>query len=155
VEDDALMAQLTGQPKNRIFPKGKDKFFWKGVDAEVDFLRGDKEEVTAARHTQSGVSFKAPKLGEEKVKLTAEQAEAFVGQYKYGPGAVLTVSREGAQLMAQMTGQPKYPIFAIAEDEFEWRVVAAKIKFEKDKDGKVTKGVHSQGGGTIDAPKVK
>jgi hypothetical protein len=57
--------------------------------------------------------------------------------------------------MAQMTGQPKFPIFAIAEDEFEWRVVAAKIKFEKDKDGKVTKGVHSQGGGTIEAPKVK
>jgi CubicO group peptidase (beta-lactamase class C family) len=155
VEEDKLMAQLTGQPKNQIFPKGKDKFFWKVVDAEVEFVRDDKGQVTAARHSQGGVTFKAAKLGEEKVKLTAEQAQAYVGEYKYGPGAVLTVSRDGTQLFAQMTGQPKFPIFAIGEDEFEWKVVAAKVKFEKDKDGKVTKGIHSQGGGTIEAPKVK
>ena len=155
VEKEALMAQLTGQPKNQIYPKAKDKFFWKVVDAEVEFIRDDKGQVTAARHTQNGVSFKAAKLGEEKLKLTAEQAQAYVGDYKYGPGATLTVSREGAQLFAQMTGQPKFPIFAIAEDEFEWKVVAAKVKFEKDKDGKVTKGMHSQGGGTIEAPKTK
>jgi CubicO group peptidase (beta-lactamase class C family) len=62
VEDDALMAQLTGQPKNQIYAKGKDKFFWKVVDAEVEFLRDDKGQVTAARHTQGGVSFKAAKL---------------------------------------------------------------------------------------------
>jgi CubicO group peptidase (beta-lactamase class C family) len=155
VEDDALIAQITGQEKNRIYPKGKDKFFWKVVDAEVEFVRDDKGQVTAARHTQGGVSFKAPKMGEEKVKLTAEQAEAFVGQYQYGAATVLTVTRDGGQLFAQMTGQPKFPIFAIGEDEFEWRVVAAKVKFEKDKDGKVTKGVHSQGGGTIKATKIK
>lgn len=155
VEDDKLMAQLTGQGKNQIFPKAKDKFFWKVVDAEVEFVRDDKGQVTAARHSQGGVSFKAARLGEEKVKLTAEQAEAFVGQYNYGPGAVLTVSRDGTQLFAQMTGQPKFPIFSVAEDEFEWKVVAAKVKFEKDKEGKVTKGIHSQGGGTIEAPKVK
>ncbi|MBC7854769.1 MAG: serine hydrolase, partial [Pirellulaceae bacterium] len=42
VEDDALISQITGQPKNRIFPKAKDAFFWKDVDAEVSFLRNDK-----------------------------------------------------------------------------------------------------------------
>lgn len=155
VEDDVLIAQLTGQPKARIFPKGKDTFFFKVADAEVEFVRDDKGQVTAARHTQNGVTFKAPKLGEEKVKLTAEQAEAFVGQYQYGSGAVLTVSRDGTQLFAQMTGQPKFPVFAIAEDELEWRVVAAKVKFEKDKEGKVIKAVHQQGGGKIEAPKLK
>jgi CubicO group peptidase (beta-lactamase class C family) len=155
VEDDALMAELTGQPKVRLFPKGKDDFFLKVVDAAVAFVRDDKDQVIAARHTQNGVTFKAPKLGEEKVKLTAEQAEAFVGQYQYGPGSVLTVSRDGAQLFAQMTGQPKFPVFAVAEDEFEWRVVEAKVKFEKDEDGKVVKAVHQQGGGKIEAPKIK
>lgn len=155
VEKDALMAQLTDQPKARIFPKGKDSFFFKVADAEVAFVRDDQGQVTAARHTQNGVTFKAPKLGEEKVKLTAEQAESFVGQYQYGPGTVLTVSREGTQLFAQLTGQPKFPVFPVAGDEFEWRVVAAKVKFEKGEDGKVTKGVHHQAGATIDAPKIK
>ena len=42
VEKDGLYAQLTDQPKNRIFPKAKDTFFWKGVDAEVVFLRDEQ-----------------------------------------------------------------------------------------------------------------
>src|SRR5207253_2680396 len=80
----------------------------------------------------------------------------YAGRYDYQGGVmVLTVTRDGAQIFAQLTGQPKFPIFAIGEDEFEWKVVAAKIKFEKDKEGNVTKGVHSQGGGTIEAPRVK
>ena len=37
----------------------------------------------------------------------------------------------------------------------EWRVVKASIRFEKDKEGKVTKAVHSQNGATIEAPKTK
>ena len=66
VEDDGLFAQLTGQPKNRIFPKAKDAFFWKGVDAEVTFLRDDEGEVIAgAAHAKRRFT-KAARLGEEK-----------------------------------------------------------------------------------------
>jgi len=54
-----------------------------------------------------------------------------------------------------MTGQPKFPIFPKSAAEFEWRVVPAKVKFIKDKDGKVTGAVHTQGGATIEAAKVK
>jgi len=111
--------------------------------------------VTAARHTQSGNTFKAAKLAEDKVKLTAEQVEALVGEYQYGPKLVMKVTRDGTQLFAQATGQPKFPIFPISETEFEWRVVAAKVEFVKDKEGKVTKAIHHQNGGKLDAPKVK
>ena len=67
----------------------------------------------------------------------------------------MTVSRDGSQLFAQLTGQPKFPIFPKSETEFEWRVVAASVKFSKGDDGKVTKAIHSQNGTTFDAPKVK
>jgi CubicO group peptidase (beta-lactamase class C family) len=154
VEKDALYAHLTDQPKLRLWPKGKDTFFWKEVDAQVEFARNDQGKVEAARHTQGGNTFRAAKI-EDKVKLKPEQAEAFVGQYDYGNKAVLTITRDGSQLFAQMTGQPKFPIFAVSETEFEWKVVAAKVKFEQDKDGKVTKALHSQGGGTINATKIK
>ena len=89
------------------------------------------------------------------MKLTAEQVDAILGKYQYGPGAVLTVTRDGTQLFAQLTGQPKFPIFPLSETEFEWRVVAAKVQFVKGEDGKVTKAVHRQNGTTQEAPRVK
>jgi hypothetical protein len=67
----------------------------------------------------------------------------------------MTVSRDGTQLFAQLTNQPKLPIFPKAENEFEWRVVKAAVEFVKGDDGKVTKVIHRQGEGKIDAPKIK
>ena len=155
VEADHLFAQLTGQPKYEIFPKAADEFFWKVTDAQVVFIRNEKGEVTAARHSQNGNTFNAPKIGDEAVKLTAVQLDAPLGQYQYGPLAVLTVTRDGDQLFAQLTGQPKFPIFPKSATEFEWRVVKASVEFVKGSDGKVTKAIHHQGGATIDAPKIK
>jgi CubicO group peptidase (beta-lactamase class C family) len=153
VEGDALFAQLTGQPRHRIYPKSKDEFFWKVVDAQVHFLRNEAGQVDAARHTQRGNTFTARKLSDD-VQLTADQLEAFVGKYLYGLTAVMTVTREGTQLFAQLTGQPKYPIFPTSESEFEWRVVKASVKFVPGDDGKVTKAVHHQNGVTFEAPKL-
>jgi hypothetical protein len=155
VEKDRLFARLTGQAKFEIFPQSADEFFWKITEARVRFLRDDKGEVVAAQHTQAGHTFKAPRLAADAVALTAEQLDAFVGQYQYGPAAVLTVKRDGAQLLAQLTGQPQFPIFPTADDSFEWRVVPAQVRFVKDDDGKVTKAVHRQNGITFDAPKIK
>lgn len=155
VEGDTLQAQLSGQPKFQIFPKAKDEFFWKVVDAQIAFVRDEQGKVTAARHTQGGNTFTAKKLSPEAVKHTPEQLNAFVGEYQYGPGAVLTVTRDDTQLYAQMTGQPKFPIFAVSPTEFEWRVVKAKIQFVKGDDGKVTKALHEQNDNKITAPKTK
>jgi CubicO group peptidase (beta-lactamase class C family) len=154
VEGDALFAQLTDQPKYRIFPSSTNEFFWKVTDAQVAFVRNEKGEVTAARHSQNGNTFTAPKLPDDTVKLKPEQLDAFVGEYQYGP-AVMTVTRDSSQLFAQLTGQPKFPIFPKSETEFEWRVVAATVRFVKGDDGKVTKSVHTQNGNTFDAPKIK
>jgi CubicO group peptidase (beta-lactamase class C family) len=155
VEKDRLFAQLTGQEKYEIFPQSADEFFWKVTDARVHFLRDAKGEVIAAQHTQGGHSFKAPRLAAETATLTAGELDAFVGQYQYGPAAVLTVRREGLRLLAQLTGQPEVPIFATAADSFEWRVVPAKVRFVKAADGKVSKAVHQQNGATLDAPKIR
>ncbi len=154
-EEDGLFAQITGEPKNRIFPKSKDAFFWKVTDAEVTFLRDEKGQVITARHSQGGSNFRAAKFPADAIQLTPEQVEPFVGQYRYGLFSVMTVTRDGAQLFAQLTGQPKYPIFPKSETEFEWRVVPAKAQFVKGDDGKVTKAVHHQSGTSFDAPKIK
>lgn len=86
--------------------------------------------------------------------LTPEQLDAFVGEYQYG-SAVTTIARDGTTLTAQLTGQPKFPIFPKSATEFEWRAVKAGVAFVKGADGKVTKAVHTQNGTTFDAPKIK
>jgi D-alanyl-D-alanine-carboxypeptidase/D-alanyl-D-alanine-endopeptidase len=68
---------------------------------------------------------------------------------------VLTDTREGDSVFAQMTGQPKAGIFPKSATEFEWRSIPASVKFTKDKDGKVTGAIHTQGGGRIEAAKIK
>jgi CubicO group peptidase (beta-lactamase class C family) len=155
VENDRLFAQLTGQERFEIFPKSADEYFFKVAAAQVVFLRNEKGEVVAVQHTQNGNTFRAPRLAAEAVALTVAQLDEFVGRYQYGPGAVLTVKRDGTQLSAQLTGQPALPIFATAEDSFEWRIVPARVRFAKGDDGKVSKAVHTQNGVTFDAPKIK
>src|SRR5262249_50563537 len=110
--------------------------------------------VNAARHTQGGHTFRAVRLTGEATKLSGEQLEAFVGQYYYGPSAIMTVRREDQQLFAQLSGQGEMPIFPTSDDTFEWHVVKASVHFVKGEDGKVTKAVHSQNGTTFDAPKL-
>ena len=154
VEDGRLQSQLTGQQKFEIFPSAPDEFFWKVTDAQVTFLRNEKREVIAAQHSQGGVTFKAPRITEPDVKLTAAELDAILGEYQYGP-AVMTVTRDGDSVFAQLSGQPKFQIHPKSATEFEWRVVPASVKFSKDKDGKVTKAVHTQNGATFDAPKNK
>jgi len=65
-EGNHLFAQLTGQPKYEIIPANSSRYFWKVVEAEVEFLCDDQGNVTAVRHKQGGRSFKAPKLPDEK-----------------------------------------------------------------------------------------
>lgn len=89
------------------------------------------------------------------MKLTPGQLDAYVGQYRYGIFAVMTIRRANGQLFAQLTGQPEIPIFSTGDDTFEWHVVTASVHFVKDDDGKVIKAVHTQNGTTFDAPKLE
>lgn len=154
-EGGRLHSQLTGQSKFEIFPSAPDEFFWKVTDAQVVFLRNEEREVTAAQHTQGGSSFKGPRLAAAEIKLTAAELDAILDEYQYGPGAVMTATRDGDVVFAQLTGQPKFPIFPRSATDYMWHVVAASVSFAKDADGKVTKAVHTQSGRTFDAPKIK
>ena len=156
LEGRQLTAQLTGQPRIPIFPYEQDRFFWKVVDAQIEFLRDDEGRVTSARHRQDGRSFVADRLAEEiELQVDEDKLDRYVGKYDYPGIGVLTVRRDQGQLLAQMTGQPEFEIYAKAEDSFFWKVVAAEVKFVVGKAGKVEKAVHQQSGATIEAKKIE
>ena len=58
--DGQLFAEITGQPVVPIFAMGKDKFFYKQTDAEVQFERNEEGNVSGLILIQNG-EYKAPK----------------------------------------------------------------------------------------------
>lgn len=61
LESGQLMAQATNQPKFPLFAESESKFFLKVVDAQLDFLKNDKGEVSALVLHQGGRDIKGPK----------------------------------------------------------------------------------------------
>lgn len=62
LKSDHLEAQLTGQAAHPIFASGKDKFFYKVVDAQLDFDRDGGGKVTAVVLHQNGRDMRAPRI---------------------------------------------------------------------------------------------
>ncbi|MBN2731275.1 MAG: serine hydrolase [Balneolaceae bacterium] len=53
-DGDQLMAQATGQQKLPIFPESKTKFFYKAVDAQIEFIANNKGAYHKLKLYQSG-----------------------------------------------------------------------------------------------------
>ena len=61
LENGQLMAQATNQPKFAIFPESETEFFLKVVDAQLEFVKDGKGEVTSMILHQNGHDTKGPK----------------------------------------------------------------------------------------------
>ena len=57
-----LLAQLTGQPYNEIFPESETEFFYKIVDAQITFVKDSQGHVTALILHQNGQNPRAEKI---------------------------------------------------------------------------------------------
>jgi len=91
-----------------------------------------------------------------KVDKTVSVAnlDSLVGRYDYGIG-ILSVTRDGNHLYAQLSSQPRNEIFPKSSTEFFWKVVDAQVTFVKDDSGTVIKAIHHQSGQTINAPRME
>jgi CubicO group peptidase (beta-lactamase class C family) len=87
-----------------------------------------------------------PPKQRQEVKVDAAVLEKYTGRYQLAPNFIITVTREGDQLYAQATGQPRAEIFAASEREFFYKVVDAQITFVVDANGRATSIVLHQNG---------
>jgi CubicO group peptidase (beta-lactamase class C family) len=67
----------------------------------------------------------------KEVTLDPKVLDTYVGAYQLIPGVTITVTRDGTQMFSQLTGQPKFEIFAEKEREFFFKVVDAQLTFEE------------------------
>ena len=89
------------------------------------------------------------------VTLDAKTLDEYPGAYELLPGARITVTRQGDQLMGQITGQPPIHIYAEAKDKFFLRLVDARLDFERNDQGQITAVILHQNGRDQKAKKVQ
>ena len=141
-EGGRLFTQLTGQPKFEVFAESDKDFFLKVVDAQLTFETDAAGKAVAVVLHQNGANQRAPRIEGEPVvpkgiTLDAGRARR-LRRALSDAGATYTITREGTQLFAQISGQPRAEIFARSATEFFYTVVDAQITFERDAQGKAT-----------------
>lgn len=90
----------------------------------------------------------APKVRKE-ITLDSTVLDSYVGVYELSPSFEITITREGAGLALQATGQEKVNIFAESPTSFFLKIVDAQVTFEKDAAGNITRLILHQGGASI------
>ncbi|HEX6902958.1 MAG TPA: serine hydrolase [Thermoanaerobaculia bacterium] len=78
-----------------------------------------------------------PSAPRTEIALPAAALDEYPGVYTINNSARFTLIRRGDGLVARLTGQPFWPIFASAKDEFFYKVVDAQLSFHRDEAGKV------------------
>jgi CubicO group peptidase (beta-lactamase class C family) len=155
-----LFVQLTGQPKFEVFPEGPKDFFLKIVDAQITFeTEGDGNAQALVLH-QNGANQRAKRIAGEpvvpkEIALDPKAFDAYVGRYELRPGLIMTMTRDDLHLYTQLTGQPRFEVFASGPREFFLKAVDAQLTFEVGADGRATAAILHQNGRDIRAARIE
>jgi D-alanyl-D-alanine-carboxypeptidase/D-alanyl-D-alanine-endopeptidase len=87
-----------------------------------------------------------PEGSPRETTVNAKVSDGYLGHYKLGQTSFVTITQEGDQLYAELTGQPRAAIYAKSEREFFYKIVDAQISFQVDAQGRATALVLHQGG---------
>ena len=152
-EGGKLFAQRRGGEKQELSATAPDDFLYPDRTTRLHFQRDAQGKVTGADFhplggsDQTGTKTTDP-LPQERQAVKVDPAiyDALAGDYELAPSFSIAVTREGSQIFAQATGQPKFEIFPESETRFFLKVVDAEIEFVRGADGKVTGLILHQGG---------
>jgi CubicO group peptidase (beta-lactamase class C family) len=160
-----MFGQLTGQPRIELFAEGPTRLFAKIVDAQLTFDVGAEGPATGVTLHQNGQNTPAPRLAEgaqppaaapppKSVALSSTALDALVGRYALAPLVIVTVTRQGERLFAQLTGQPVFEVFPQSPTEVVWTVVPASATFVLGADGKAVSLALHRNGRDLPAPRL-
>ncbi|MEK8179535.1 serine hydrolase [Flavobacterium buctense] len=140
---------------------------WPGYKTYIDrHLDNDKTIIILSNHEKVAIPINSlrsilynkplpTKKERKEIALTNEQLQKFIGVYEIQPGFEITVTSDKDQLLAQLTGQNAFPIFAENETQFFLKVVDAQIHFVPSETGAITGLVLLQNGNTIEGKRIK
>ena len=157
-EGRAIYLRATGQPRAQLTPRAGHEFVIVGSSLRVIFgVRQDTGEVVDLVFEQGGLGRRAVKLadsvvrsGPTRVDLPAGVLARYVGTYEEQPGFAITITRDGDQLLAQLTELAVTPIFPASETEFFYEDREARITFRLEDAGAATALTLHQGGSSLE-----
>jgi CubicO group peptidase (beta-lactamase class C family) len=94
------------------------------------------------------------KTARHEIELESSVLNRYVGQYELAPGLIISITKEGNQLMSQATGFPKEPLFAESKDAFFFKVEKSTMKFVEENAG-VSRLVLNRQGQEMQARRMK
>lgn len=153
-----LELRLTGQPFILMHPIAPDRFAATVVAAEFEFTRDHAGHLDGVVLHQNGHTVSARRTDEPAphvIFLSPDKLGEYLGHYQLTQTAVFDVTTRAGHLFVKLTGQPAFPVFCTAPDEFVYDVVPAALTFERDANGSVTAVVLHQNGADHRAPRVK
>ncbi len=97
----------------------------------------------------------APPVERVEIKLEESKLEPLVGVYELGPAFRIAITREGAELYGQATGQGRIRLHAESPTKFFVRGIDAQISFIVGPEGSVNELTLHQGGANIPGKRVQ
>jgi hypothetical protein len=109
---------------------------------------------------QNGANQRAKRIAGEpvvpkEIALDPKTFDAYLGRYELRPGLVMTMTRDDQHLYTQLTGQPRFEVFAYGPREFFLKAVDAQLTFEVGADGRATTAILHQNGRDIRAARIE
>lgn len=102
--------------------------------------------AAAAGASQPGAPASAAAKARTAITVDPALLDRYAGRYQLTSTIVLGVMREGDRLFTQLTGQPRFELFAETERDFFLKVVDAQLTFIVDAQGRATQVVLHQNG---------
>jgi beta-lactamase regulating signal transducer with metallopeptidase domain len=147
----AAMSESKSFLEQRITHMLKVKTRWTWASALSLALLGTALVAGAAEVSPPNVDHTAAR---QEIAMDAATLDGYVGFYKLNDNAIFTVTRDGTQLLTQLTGQRNVPFYAQGKTEFFAKVVNAQITFVTDANGQATSVILHQGGGNVPMPRI-
>ena len=134
-----------------------------GYTVFIGFIENEKKGVVVLTNSNMSVDDIGKHLLQPEFPLFSYQVvavdeailEGYVGKYELNPGFVITISKDGSQLLAQATDQQEIPIFPKSENIFFSKVVKGELSFKKLEDGTVESVTLHQWGKEMVGKKVE
>jgi beta-lactamase regulating signal transducer with metallopeptidase domain len=104
-EGNQLKAQLTGQPFADIYPESETKFFWKIVDAQVEFTAGAGGATEKATIFQYGQVLPMPRMDSAVAEQMSADLAARIANQTPTPGGEAAIRRLNEGMAS---GKPNY-----------------------------------------------
>jgi len=90
-----------------------------------------------------------------ETKIDPTRIDRFLGQYEFGPGRMITVTREGDKLFAQRGSEPAFEMFAESDTKYFLKIGDVRFEFVIESSGAVSGLVLRANGQEMQGKKVK